>query len=114
MRIWDVHPRHLCRSHLLGEHRELHALWNILTQGKKGYRNHPETKRWQGKLLALYYRHEKLVTEMNNRDYQHNSPLDKNLALTDSNTQTSYVDSLEKQRQILMNKNCPCFHSNND
>ena len=25
MRIWDVDPALLCRSHLLGEHRELHG-----------------------------------------------------------------------------------------
>ncbi|NCS72473.1 MAG: pyrimidine dimer DNA glycosylase, partial [Candidatus Magasanikbacteria bacterium] len=31
MRVWDIHPKYLCRKHLLGEHRELHGLWNILT-----------------------------------------------------------------------------------
>jgi len=37
MRIWDVHVKHLRRKHLLGEHRELHDLWNILTKhGGKG------------------------------------------------------------------------------
>jgi hypothetical protein len=49
MRIWDIPPDKLCRNHLLGEHNELHAMWNILTQGKKGYSNHPETKRWVGR-----------------------------------------------------------------
>ena len=33
-------------------------MWNILTQGKRGYTNHPETKRWKGKLRALYRVHE--------------------------------------------------------
>ena len=32
MRVWDVSPKELCRAHLLGEHRELHAIWTILTQ----------------------------------------------------------------------------------
>ncbi len=32
MRIWDIPPKLLCRNHLLGEHRELHAIWSILTQ----------------------------------------------------------------------------------
>ena len=38
MRVWDIHPKHLCRKHLLAEHRELHGLWNILTihNKKKG------------------------------------------------------------------------------
>jgi len=47
MRIWDIPPDKLCRNHLLGEHNELHAMWNILTQGKKGYANHPETKKME-------------------------------------------------------------------
>ena len=48
MRIWDVPVGCLCRMHLLGEHRELHAVWNIITLGKRGYSTHPETKRWIG------------------------------------------------------------------
>ena len=67
MRIWDLEPACLCRSHLLGEHRELHAVWSILTQDKRGYRAHPETRRWEGKLAALYRRHEALVAEMTQR-----------------------------------------------
>lgn len=58
MRIWDLDPAILCRQHLLGEHRELHGLWNILVreqqgQGTGGYANHPETRRWEGRLKAL-------------------------------------------------------------
>jgi len=41
MRIWDIPPRKLCRNHLLGEHRELHAIWSILIRSKKGYLKHP-------------------------------------------------------------------------
>ena len=82
MRVWDIHVKHLCRKHLLGEHRELHGLWCILTKhgGKVGYSNHPETKRWVGKLRAIYDRHEALVVEMHKRGYEHNSPLDEKLA----------------------------------
>ena len=39
MRIWDIAAHKLCRNHLLGEHRELHAIWSILTTGKKGIKN---------------------------------------------------------------------------
>ena len=80
MRIWDIEVKCLCRQHLLGEHRELHAIWSILTKNKKGYSHHPETNRWQGKLKALYLRHEKLVKEMQKRGYLHHSNLDKKLA----------------------------------
>lgn len=92
MRVWDIHVKHLCRKHLPGEHRELHGLWNILTNhgGKGGYSTHPETKRWIGKLRALYDRHEALVVEMHKRGYKYNSPLDEKLA-TGTGTQKVYI-----------------------
>lgn len=75
MRIWDVHPGYLNRGSLLGEHRELHAIWAIITQDKRGYARHPETLRWRGHLAALRQRHELLVAEMALRGYRHFSPL---------------------------------------
>ena len=50
MRIWDIHPQKLCRQHLLGEHRELHAIWSVLVNNKKGYSNHPKNVRLGGDL----------------------------------------------------------------
>lgn len=108
MRIWDIEPKYLCRQHLLGEHRELHAIWSILTKGKKGYRNHPETKRWDGKLKALYIRHERLVEEMLMRGYAHHSPLNPKYA-TGRATQEFFVDPPHQQRLILRDKPCGCF-----
>ena len=107
MRIWDISPKKLCRNHLLGEHRELHAIWSVLVNGKKGYARHPETLRWKGKLKALYGRHEALVSEMAARGYRHLSPLAKRQA-TGSAKQTIYVDRLRKQLVILRNKHCQC------
>lgn len=114
MRVWDIHPKHLCRKHLLGEHRELHGLWNILTKhgGVGGYANHPETKRWVGKEAALYARHEALVEEMTDRGYQHNSPLDASLA-TGSTTQDAFIDTVARQKELLRDKPCECFHHHN-
>ncbi len=110
MRVWDVSPKVLCRKHLLGEHRELHGLWNILTKhkGKGGYSRHPETLRWVGKTRALYNRHEALVKEMLARGYAHHSPLDKKLAKGNA-TQKTYIDSIAKQKILLKNKHCDCF-----
>jgi len=108
MRIWDIHPKHLCRNHLLGEHRELHAIWSILTNDKKGYKNHPETKRWENKLAALYGRHEQLVTEMAKRGYRHFSPLAKGLA-EGANKQDAILVSKKEQKSILSKKACSCF-----
>ena len=107
MRIWDLSPKKLCRNHLLGEHRELHAIWSVIVNGKKGYAHHPETLRWKGKLKALYGRHEVLVVEMSNRGYQHSSPLAKKKA-TGSARQTSYVDRPRAQIVILRKKGCQC------
>ena len=107
MRIWDIEPSLLCREHLLGEHRELHAVWTILTQDKRGYANHPETLRWRGRLAALYRRHESLVEEMTSRGYRHRTPLDASLAQGLA-LQDQYVDTPEQQVALLRAKGCDC------
>ena len=108
MRVWDVSPTVLCRQHLLGEHRELHALWTILSDTRRGYQHHPETIRWRGKLAALYARHELLVAEMVRRGYRHASPLDPSRA-TGSAVQNVYVDPPERQLELLQAKPCDCL-----
>ncbi|HWQ45084.1 MAG TPA: pyrimidine dimer DNA glycosylase/endonuclease V [Methanosarcina barkeri] len=107
MRIWDIPPERLCRQHLLGEHRELHALWSIITNNKKGYAHHPETMRWRGKLKALYLRHEVIVEEMKKRGYKHSTPLDPALAKGNA-IQEEFVNSYEEQVRILKEKGCAC------
>ncbi|PIT88014.1 MAG: pyrimidine dimer DNA glycosylase [Candidatus Magasanikbacteria bacterium CG10_big_fil_rev_8_21_14_0_10_36_32] len=107
MRIWDISPKCLCRKHLLGEHRELHAIWIILSQNKKGYSRHPETLRWQGKTKALFARHEALVAELIRRDYKHLSPLDKKFA-RGKKVQDVFLHSMRQQRKILKAKLCQC------
>jgi hypothetical protein len=108
MRIWDVPVEELCRAHLLGEHRELHGLWNIITQDKKGYSQHPETKRWVGRQAALYKRHENLVEEMRRRGYNHTTPLDISLAIGEPE-QTVFINTIEEQTAILRDKPCDCY-----
>jgi hypothetical protein len=107
MRIWDISPKRLCRNHLLGEHRELHAIWSVLINGKKGYAHHPETLRWRGKLKALYHRHDALVQEMADRGYEHRSPLPKRLA-GGSAVQRVFVATRNAQMQLLRSKRCGC------
>ncbi|GEM_PF-295162 len=107
MRIWDIAPALLCQKHLTGEHRELHGLWNILSQGKRGYANHPETRRWRDRLAALYARHEALSNEMARRGYAHASPLDPELA-TGASVQDAYVDPPAEQLRLLRAKPCRC------
>lgn len=107
MRIWDITPKRLCRNHLLGEHRELHVMWVVITEKKKGYSKHPETIRWKGKLKAMYLRHEELVKEMNHRGYHHKSPLDKRKGIGKSK-QDIFVDLHSEQIEILKQKGCKC------
>lgn len=107
MRIWDIPPKYMCRKHLLGEHRELHGLWNILTQNKKGYSNHPETLRWVGKTHALYLRHEQLVEEMIKRGYNHKSDLNKEF-ISGQHVQNEFVDSNQDQIENIRQKGCEC------
>lgn len=112
MRIWDIEPKELCRKHLLGEHRELHGLWNILTKhgGVGGYARHPETLRWVGKSKALYTRREALITEFGARGYKHHTPLDKSLA-KGKTVQDRFITTIPEQRVILQAKECECFPS---
>lgn len=107
MRVWDISPEKLCRAHLLGEHREVHAIWSILTKKKRGYSKHPETLRWKGKLNALYSRHNDIVNEMERRGYNHKSKLDSKLAIGKSN-QEYYINTPGKQIRILKAKKCQC------
>lgn len=74
MRMWQVDPVFLCRQHLLGEHREMHALAGSLRLGKsiQGYIDNkliyvPEVNK----------RHNDLVVEMHRRGYNHQTPLDQ-------------------------------------
>jgi len=107
MRIWDIPPDKLCRNHLLGEHSELHAIWSILTKGKKGFAHHPETLRWRGRLRALYLRHGKIVQEMKKRGYNHYSPLDVRFD-TGKSIQNQFVNSYKEQINILKKRKCGC------
>jgi hypothetical protein len=107
MRIWDIPVEKLCRNHLLGEHRELHAMWVVITQNKKGYSKHPETIRWIGKLKAMYLRHGEQVKEMRYSGYNHQSPLDIKNA-TGKSKQDVFVDIPSIQIQILKQKECQC------
>lgn len=107
MRVWDVSPSRLCRQHLLGEHREIHAVWNVITLGREGYSRHPETIRWRGRLRALYERHEAVVREMCRRGYAHRSPLDKAKA-RGQRTQERFVNTRREQLKILRLKGCAC------
>lgn len=107
MRIWDLPVECLCRKHLLGEHNECHAIFNIITKGLKGFAKHPETMRWRGKLAALYHQHYDIAFEMYRRGYHHKSELDAMLVDTkQSNIQNEQWQTTEKQIELLRAR-CP-------
>ena len=76
VRIWCVPIEKLDRQHLLGEHKELHTIFNVIVYNKKGFSNHPQTNRFRGDNLGMLIdRHNQQVKELIRRGYNHNSPL---------------------------------------
>ena len=109
MRVWDVPVEELDDLALLGEHRELHGLFNVLTLGRQGYSAHPETLRWRGHLGALVARHEAQVREFRRRGWpsgeRHASPLEASeLPASESAEPPPKLSSLAEQRQLLQRK----------
>ncbi len=102
MRVWDIDPGFLNDKSLLGEHREIHGIHTILTQGEKGYSHHPETLRWQDHLAALCRRHDMLVQEMDLRGFKHKSPLPPNTG--PATPPHTLIDSPAGQFDILFKK----------
>lgn len=107
MRVWDLPPSVLCQKHLLGEHREIHCIITFLTTPKGGsYKNHPETRRWAGKLDALKSRHDALVQEMVRRGMTgHKSPV---TAVGDRTDQDTFLMSPAEQAAWIRTKGCMC------
>lgn len=109
MRLWDVPEQELCRKHLLGMHFELHVMWNALRGIHSGWRNHPETKRWEDHMPALMLLHRRLVEEMRRRGYEHNSPLGyDHVDMRGSADKPQLITPLEEQRRILAGRDCAC------
>ena len=103
IRVWDIHPGYLSRTRLLGEHREIHAVWTVITEDKKGYSKHPETERWRGHLTGLYRRHQLVVSEMTLRGYKHKSPISE-LKVQESKEALLLLDNYPQQFIILDDK----------
>lgn len=72
MRMWMVNPAILCRGHLLGEHRELHALACAIRKRMKTLPGF--VSRGLVELSRLNERHEDLANEIIARGYEHASP----------------------------------------
>ncbi|RQD77225.1 MAG: DUF1722 domain-containing protein [Candidatus Syntrophonatronum acetioxidans] len=104
MRVWDVHPGYLTRNSLLGQHAEIHALFNVIKDCKKGYGAHPETLRWKGHLNILRKRHDLTVKEMVLRGYRHASPCREEEKYANSSLRLKYINHPAEQLEILREK----------
>jgi len=80
MRMWMIDPKLMCIQHIVGEHRELHALKGSLERTKpecNNYERHIKNIITLAKegfidLKSLKSRHEELVKHIEN----HNSPME--------------------------------------
>lgn len=115
MRVWDLHPGYLSRQSLLGQHAEIHAVFAVIVDQKKGYSDHPETRRWSGKLQLLKRAHDLTVLEMKLRGFNHKSPLAGNsfsgndfagLEPPGREEGPAYVDRPAGQILLLQDKYC--------
>lgn len=110
MRVWDVPLRVLCNKHLVAMHVEIHSIFNVITEDKKGYANHPETMRWRPKVLQLAFKHDEVANEMHRRGLNHHSVLQLRpmLAGEYNNVWPKPITPLEEQWKLLGSKNCEC------
>jgi len=102
MRIWDIDPGYLNNGSLLAEHRELHALYNVLTKDLPGFATQRELHRWRDHIPALIQRHRRLVAEMKLRGITHRSPLPS--ALSDLDWPNDFVDNPDRQFALLQQR----------
>ena len=67
-----VDPKLLCQKHLCGEHLECHMFVGTLN---KGYHVGGYIRKGLLEIHNLKLRHSQLASEMERREYKHNSPL---------------------------------------
>lgn len=86
MRIWGVDPSLMCKAHLLGEHREMHALISMVRLGTKQKQLEAHCRLQQVAIHEIYDRHEVLAQEISRRGWNHKTPMseeDKQLLYND-------------------------------
>jgi len=107
MRIWhkDLIPV-LCRQHLLAVWREALGCYSIITNDKKGYRNHPAVKEFEEDVGRLEWVLLKVRREMLMRGYNPKPlPFEH---LCQPNKYPKEWQTLEQQIEVLKSKKCNC------
>jgi hypothetical protein len=105
MRVWDIPVNKLCDKHLIAQHHEIHCIYSIIMNDKKGFFNHPEVNRWKGRIGSLEVVHEDTVKEMLVRGFNHKSPLDIQYGW---GFYPESWQSVEDQIALLKFKGCAC------
>jgi hypothetical protein len=100
MRMWMIEPRKMCRSHLLGEHRELHAIYGLIIHGSNldGYIEQNLIE-----INSLEQRHNEIALEMKRRHYLHTTPLTSKFHLPSKFD--GHVNIKESEKELY--KRCP-------
>lgn len=109
MRIWhEKLISELCQKHLCACWREALGCYKIITQNKKGYRNHPAVKEFENYNGNLYDRLLLIRNEMLKRGYHPKEmpPMYSPMIYMDKNE--SEWQTLEQQIEVLKSKNCNC------
>lgn len=106
MRVWheQLIPL-LCRQHLLATWREGLGAYAILTQNKKGYRNHPAVKEFENSPVDLFLRLSAIRIEMLKRGYHPKHLPDAPIG---SFPKSIPWQTLEQQIEVLKAKKCNC------
>lgn len=114
MRIWSEQliPK-LCQKHLCAMWREGLGAYKIITENKKGYRNHPAVKEFENSLAYLYDRLEKVRIEMIIRGYHPKEMLNTEHDYPELKVMTGLKkpkewQTLDQQIAILKSKGCKC------
>lgn len=107
MRIWheQLIPK-LCQKHLCAMWRESLGAYKIITENKKGYRNHPAVKEFYYAPLSLWMRLKAVRDEMENRMYKPKllPPCPYDVDIDD----VREWQTLEEQISHLKSKGCKC------
>jgi hypothetical protein len=106
VRSWYPIPaKDLDNKRLLGEHNEILIMARSIAGIGKGWRNHPETKRWVGHSKFLAKRHDELAAEMQARGMNHKSPWPQELINeADTEDPPGLWEPLEVMKEKLHNK----------
>jgi len=107
MRIWhEKLITRLCSKHLVAVWREGLGAFKILTENKKGYRNHPAVIEFEDSTGTLYERLILIREEAKNRGYNFKSLPLPTMEFTYGKVKE--WQTLEEQVEVLKSKNCKC------